>query len=63
MFYLGVLSSVIALLYPVEALEKADQTAEYLDIIRFYIHHIIIDHVNRYILTKDLQFQQLIEQV
>ena len=45
MFYLGVLSSVIALLYPVEALEKADQTAEYLDIIRFYIHHIIIGAV------------------
>ena len=42
MFYIGVISGVIAVLYPVEALEKADQMAEFLDIIRFYVHHIII---------------------
>ena len=42
MFYIGILSSLIAILYPVEALEKANQSAEYLDIIRFYIHHITI---------------------
>ena len=42
MFYIGVLSGVIAVLYPIEALEKADQMAEFLDIIRFYVHHIII---------------------
>ncbi|MBQ3493703.1 MAG: YwaF family protein [Clostridia bacterium] len=42
MFYLGILSSIIAILYPVEALEKANQYAEYLDVIRFYVHHIII---------------------
>lgn len=42
MFYIGVLSGLIAVLYPVEALEKSNQMAEYLDIIRFYVHHIII---------------------
>lgn len=42
MFYIGVLSGIIALLYPVEALEKTDQMSEFLDIIRFYVHHTIL---------------------
>ncbi len=39
MFYIGVISGFIALLYPIEPIEKADQLAETLDIIRFYYHH------------------------
>lgn len=39
MFYIGVLSGLIALFYPQEPLAKADQAAEQLDIIRFYYHH------------------------
>ena len=39
MFYLGVLSGVLALFYPEEPLAKANQAAEQLDIIRFYYHH------------------------
>ncbi len=39
MFYVGVLSGLIALFYPQEPLAKADQMGETLDIIRFYYHH------------------------
>lgn len=39
MFYLGVLSGVLALVYPQEPMAKLDQAAEQLDIIRFYYHH------------------------
>lgn len=39
MFYLGVLSGLIALLYPQEPMAKVDQTAEFWDIVRFYFHH------------------------
>ena len=39
MFYLGVLSGIAATLYPTEPLGKADQMAELLDVIRFYVHH------------------------
>ncbi len=39
MFYIGVLSGLIALFYPQEPLAKVDQLAEQLDIIRFYYHH------------------------
>ncbi len=39
MFYIGIISATIALLYPAEPIDKADQLAEQLDIIRFYIHH------------------------
>lgn len=39
MFYIGVLSGLIALLYPQEPMAKSDQYAEQLDIIRFYYHH------------------------
>ena len=39
MFYIGVLSGLIALFYPQEPLAKTDQLGEQLDIIRFYYHH------------------------
>ena len=39
MFYIGVLSGVIALLYPQEPLAKSNQIGEFWDIIRFYYHH------------------------
>lgn len=39
MFYIGVLSGLIALFYPQEPIAKVDQAAEQLDIIRFYYHH------------------------
>ncbi len=39
MFAIGVLSGLIALLYPQEPMAKRDQLAEALDIIRFYYHH------------------------
>lgn len=39
MFYIGVLSGLIALFYPQEPIAKVDQMGEQLDIIRFYYHH------------------------
>ena len=42
MFYLGLLGGGIAILYPLEVFQKANQTAEWLDILRFYYHHITI---------------------
>lgn len=42
MFYIGVLSGVIALFYPQEPIAKVDQLAEQLDIVRFYYHHWMI---------------------
>lgn len=39
MFYIGLLSGLIALFYPEEPMAKVDQLAEQLDIIRFYYHH------------------------
>lgn len=39
MFYIGVISGLIALFYPQEPMAKVDQAAETLDIIRFYFHH------------------------
>ena len=39
MFYIGVISGLIALFYPQEPLVKSNQAGELLDIIRFYIHH------------------------
>lgn len=39
MFYIGVLSGLIALFYPQEPLAKSNQAGELLDIIRFYYHH------------------------
>ena len=39
MFYIGVISGLIALFYPQEPIDKVDQYAEQLDIVRFYYHH------------------------
>lgn len=40
MFYIGVLSGLIALFYPIEPIDKgSSQAEEYLDILRFYYHH------------------------
>lgn len=39
MFYVGVISGLIAIFYPQEPLAKTDQAGEMLDIIRFYYHH------------------------
>lgn len=39
MFYIGVLSGLIALFYPQEPIAKSNQAGEQLDIIRFYYHH------------------------
>lgn len=42
MFYVGVLSGLISIFYPMEPMVKANQAAEWLDIVRFYIHHNMI---------------------
>lgn len=39
MFYIGVLSGVLALVYPQEPLAKSNQMGEFWDIVRFYYHH------------------------
>ena len=39
MFYIGVISGLIAIFYPQEPMAKVDQLGEQLDIIRFYYHH------------------------
>lgn len=38
-FYIGVLSGLVALFYPQEPMAKTDQLGEQLDILRFYYHH------------------------
>jgi len=42
MFYLGTLGGLIALIYPIEVFNRANALAEYLDIIRFYWHHLML---------------------
>ena len=42
MFYIGMISGLIALFYPQEPLAKSNQAGETLDIIRFYYHHWMI---------------------
>ena len=39
MFYIGVISGLIALFYPQEPMAKLDQLSEQLDVVRFYFHH------------------------
>ena len=39
MFYIGVISGLIALFYPQEPIVKTNQLGEQLDIVRFYYHH------------------------
>ena len=42
MFYLGLFGGLIAILYPMELMLKANQAAEWIDVVRFYIHHNIL---------------------
>lgn len=42
MFYIGVISGLIVLVYPQEPLAKIDQIGEFWDIVRFYFHHWMI---------------------
>ena len=42
MFYIGVISGLIALFYPQEPIAKVDQQGEFWDIVRFYYHHWMI---------------------
>lgn len=42
MFYIGLLGGLGAVLYPLEPLQKANQSAEWIDIVRFYIHHTML---------------------
>jgi hypothetical protein len=39
MFYIGLISGLIALFYPQEPLAKSNQLGEFWDIVRFYYHH------------------------
>lgn len=39
MFYLGVISGILSILVPLEPIQKVSQSTEWIDIIRFYIHH------------------------
>ncbi len=45
MLYFGLFGGIIAVAYPMEPMLKANQSAEWIDIIRFYIHHNIIWYV------------------
>lgn len=42
MFYIGLISGVASILFPQEPMLKTNQSAEWIDIVRFYIHHNII---------------------
>ena len=39
MFYIGVISGIIAIFYPIDPIQKANQSAEWIDVLRFYLHH------------------------
>ncbi len=39
MFYIGVLSGVLSMVMPMEPINKRNQTGEWMDVVRFYIHH------------------------
>ena len=45
MFYIGVLSGLIAMLYPIDPVMKQDQAAEIFDVLRFYLHHNLLWYV------------------
>lgn len=45
MFYIGVISGIISIIYPMEPIAKSNQAGEWIDIIRFYIHHDILWYV------------------
>lgn len=42
MFYIGLLSGLISIFYPMEPMAKVNQAAEWLDIVRFYFHHTML---------------------
>ena len=42
MFYLGLLGGLIAVLFPLEPMQKANQAGEWIDIVRFYFHHTML---------------------
>lgn len=42
MFYMGFLSGLLSLLYPMEVIRKTNQSLYVIDIIRFYYHHTMI---------------------
>lgn len=43
MFYIGLLSGLISVIYPMEPILKGEaQASEFLDVVRFYIHHTIL---------------------
>jgi len=45
MFYIGVLSGIIAIFYPIDPIQKTDQMAEIVDVLRFYLHHNLLWYV------------------
>lgn len=45
MFYIGVISGIIAISYPMDPMLKADQAAEWIDVLRFYLHHNLLWYV------------------
>ena len=54
MFYIGVLSGLIAILYPIDPILKPDQTAETVDILRFYLHHNLLWYVPMLMVLLDI---------
>ena len=42
MVIIGILSGAISMVLPLEPIKKVDQMAEWMDVVRFYIHHAII---------------------
>lgn len=45
MFYIGVLSGIIAICYPIDPILKENQAAEWIDVLRFYLHHNLLWYV------------------
>ena len=45
MFYIGTISGLIAIFYPIDPILKQDQAAEVIDVLRFYLHHNLLWYV------------------
>lgn len=45
MFYIGALGGLIAIVYPIDPVLKADQAKEWIDVVRFYFHHSLLWYV------------------
>ncbi len=45
MFYIGTISGLIAIFYPIDPIMKQDQAAEVIDVLRFYLHHNLLWYV------------------